>query len=69
MASSVAPPRTKAEKKNEHFSINRDGAVEFGSSQRVEVRDALRDGLVVVVGVDGGRLVGSCCLDVFLVLL
>lgn len=39
MASSVAPaPRTKAEKKSEHFKLKEGGVVEFGSGQRVEVR-------------------------------
>lgn len=38
MASSVAPaPRTKAEKKSEHFKLTEGGMVEFGSGQRVEV--------------------------------
>lgn len=38
MASSVAPaPRTKAEKKSEHFRLKDGGMVEFGSGQRVEV--------------------------------
>lgn len=38
MASSVAPaPRTKAEKKSEHFKLKDGGMVEFGSGQRVEV--------------------------------
>lgn len=36
MATSLAPPRTKAEKKDEHFKL-KDGMVEFGSSQLVEV--------------------------------
>lgn len=38
MAISLAPPRTKAEKKTEHFELSPSGMVEFGSSQRVEVR-------------------------------
>lgn len=42
MASSVAPPRTKAEKKNEFFRAKKDRMVEFGSSQRVEVGAVVR---------------------------
>lgn len=38
MAISLAPLRTKAEKKTEHFELSPSGMVEFGSSQRVEVR-------------------------------
>ena len=38
MAGSMAPPRTKAEKTSEKFSISKEGMVVFGSSQRVEVR-------------------------------
>ncbi len=45
MASSVAPaPRTKAEKKSEHFRLKDGGMVEFGSGQRVEVRSFGRSG-------------------------
>ena len=38
MAGSMAPPRTKAEKTSEQFSLSKDSMVVFGSSQRVEVR-------------------------------
>ncbi|CAM9390727.1 unnamed protein product [Laminaria digitata] len=36
MAGSMAPPRTKAEKTSEKFSLSKEGMVVFGSSQRVE---------------------------------
>lgn len=38
MAISLDPPRFKAEKKEEHFTLNESGIVKFGGSQRVEVR-------------------------------
>lgn len=39
MAVSLDAPRFKAEKKTEHFSLNKSGIVEFGGSQQVEVRE------------------------------
>ncbi|CAM9988303.1 unnamed protein product [Ascophyllum nodosum] len=36
MGISLAPSRTKAEKKSEHFKLSESGMVEFGSSQRLE---------------------------------
>ena len=39
MGISLAPSRTKAEKKSEHFKLSESGMVEFGSSQRLEVNE------------------------------